>query len=232
MYQGCIGKLETRKGVVIAADGEFEWISPGWYIKLREGTERAYFFGVSFGELHPRVVDSLVDESMCNKHPNRPYYISCSVPIDVQLKNTKIDCKSFEAEINKRDIREEIERLYTEKTETLKKLDKAIADAEDLRKKFMEIKSDIDQYERRIQGIDSGDVIPFVYAYGRHNAASKEEYCWRVPDVLADKLQPGDTVSVETKFGTQSAIVTRIERNPALLPHKMVLGVLSWGSNR
>jgi hypothetical protein len=225
MYQGCIGKLETRKGVVIAADGEFEWISPGWYIKLREGTEHAYFFGISFGELHPRVVDNLVDESMCNKYPDRPYYISCSVPVDVQLKNMKIDCQSFEAEINKRDMREEIERLYTEKRETLKELNKATAAAEDLRKKFTEITISIDRYEQRVRSIDSGNAIPFIYAYGKHGAAM-EEYCWRVPDNLVDKVKPGDTISVETKYGQQCAVVTRIERNPAILPHKMVLDVL------
>lgn len=225
MYQGCIGKLETRKDVVVKADGEFEWISPGWYIKLREGTSHAYFFGVSFGELHPRVVDNLVDESLMNKYPDRPYYIAYQVPIDVQLQSMKINFENFDVEVSKRCMREEIERLYTEKMEILKNIDKATAEIAELQKKFTNVKNNIDTYERRVKSVDAGNATPFVYAYGKHGAAT-EEYCWRVPDQLVDKVKPGDTISVDTKFGTQAAIVTRIESNPALLPHKMVLGWL------
>lgn len=88
------------------------------------------------------------------------------------------------------------------------------------------------KYTKKVKHIPNISLIgiPTTYVFGKHYINGKE-YVWRVRDEsIADNIKVGDRVRVNTKFGTQTATVTRIEildNPPVSSPIKTLKSILS-----
>lgn len=215
MYQGQMGWLKTRDN----ATG-YEDVS-GWALKLRTDENRVLFYllGRDAG-----VEADIVDDSLGNKHPNRPYVITATVPARMQALHTFIDGVDLEKLVAMGDVSDALERIREEKKEKDKLVAKLGSDLKRADAALSALIAREKELNDSVLANQSGGRIEFRYAYGKHSADGKE-FCWRIPYDLRESVKPGCTAIVETKFGHESCVITRVETLPQYLNHKMVISV-------
>ncbi len=209
MFQGQVGLLVSRPNRTDVESCRC------WVQKLRtdDGKVNLYQLNVPEEQVMFNLKD--VDESLTNAHSDLPYEIKCVLPVELQLEKTDLDTYKLEDEIAQGQVMERVaklkedERILTEK----------IKDLLESRNKISKIIDDM------VSSCSSGE--GYMYAYGKHNA-SATEFCWRVPEDLREKVKPGCTIIVETKYGRSEALVTRVETTHYFIPHKVVLGVAGY----
>lgn len=129
------------------------------------------------------------------------------------------------------------EQLYRKKAELEKKLDVArgkIADSmaewDNWRKKKCELSRAVMDVNAEIDALnDENRELYLVHA--SHSAADEVDYCWWADKELAEKLEPGDLVSVDTAKGTQLAIVRKVEPTRQWADHKKVIALVRKGGD-
>lgn len=217
MHQGQLCKIQVHSGCAP------EYSLPdggGWFLKLSLGGNKQTFHLVDANRLiELSIPASLVDESMSNLHPERPYYVAFVVPSELQPVVTSVS-----PELDKLATQACIDARIKALGSTLNVIQKRVDEA----------KKKVELFEKEAQCANqrAGDLLQissmpnphFVYAYGKH-PTSNREFCWRVPYALYNSVRVGSNVIVETQKGEGSAMVTRIEKSPYLLEHRLVISV-------
>lgn len=209
MFQGQVGLLVSRPNRTDVESCRC------WIQKLRtdDGKVNLYRLNVPEEQVMFNLKD--VDESLTNAHPDLPYEIKCVLPVELQLEKTDLDTYKLEDEIAQGQVMERVAKLKEDE----RVLTEKIKDLLESRNKISKIIDDM------VSSCSSGE--GYMYAYGKHNA-SAAEFCWRVPEELREKVKPGCTIIVETKYGRSEALVTRVETTHYFIPHKVVLGVAGY----
>ena len=222
MHQGQICKLRQRG----AGDA-------GWYQKLRADNGCVGFYPIRSSPLSEPagavIQDSQVDSSGADSFPSRPYVISFVLPTAEQVKHAFLEInEDVQREICKRQfletLDERIRQLRATADHQEKNLRQKMAQEEICRRLYNESMDQLEELTRIRTRVECGEEPSFTYAYGKHNAAG-QEFCWRVPSILADRVVPGITAVADTKYGEQTFVVTKVERIPQLLNHKLVLRI-------
>ena len=129
------------------------------------------------------------------------------------------------------------EQLYRKKAELEKKLDNArrkidesITEWQNWNKKRNELTRAVMDVNAEINALnDESRELYLVHA--SHSAADEVDYCWWADKELAEKLEPGDLISVDTASGTQLAIVRRVEATRNWADHKKVIALVRKGGD-
>lgn len=219
MYQGQLCKIQVHENRDPAFT-ELVGKEGGWFLKLRDEYGRTRFHLVGEPEGHGMCIDpAMVDESLRNEDATKPFYVICVVPSGLQAAMLTVSPK-LEGQVSRLCLDAKIaaaDRASEAQHETLKRaLEKA--------KQYTDKAAELDAQAMELRKIAAMAEPYFVYAYGKHNAAG-QEFAWRVPFELYDRVLPGSTVVVDTKFGSQPVVVTRVERISHLLAHKMVVSM-------
>ena len=208
MFQGQIGLLVSRPN---RADIES---TRCWVQKLRAGDGKINLYRLNVPE--EQVVFNLkdVDESLTNANPEKPYEIKCVLPVELQMKKMDLDTYKLEDEVSQVQVLERVAKLKEDERNLSNKI-----------KVLLESRSKISKAIDDIVGsCPNGN--GYMYAYGKHDVSDRE-FCWRVPEELRDKVKPGCTIVVDTKYGKCNAIVTRVETTHYFVPHKAVFSVIN-----
>lgn len=64
-----------------------------------------------------------------------------------------------------------------------------------------------------------------------HNATDTVDYTWYASPEIANKVAPGDLISVQTSRGAQPAIVRYVEKTQTYVPHKDVIEIIRKGND-
>lgn len=220
MNQGQIGWLESRENV----EGNEGFSS--WVIKLRSNNNCTSFFSLKGERI---IAHNLVDDSMENKHPDRPFMITLVVSPEEQLKTMGLRSDLFD-DIKVRATEEELDRKIKNLEEKIsfnnsliKDLTEKISSYSEENKKTFSLVSEL---KTAVSVCYAGKSPLFYYAYGKHTPEGAE-YCWRIPDRLISSVHPGDEILVETATGIKSCTVTRIQKMPYYLSkHKLVVDIV------
>lgn len=129
------------------------------------------------------------------------------------------------------------EQLYRKKAELEQKLDVArrkindsLTEWENWNKKRDELTRAIMDVKGEINTLnDENRELYLVHA--SHSAADEVDYCWWADKELAEKLEPGDLISVDTAKGTQLAIVRKVETTQKWADHKKVIALVRKGGD-
>lgn len=129
------------------------------------------------------------------------------------------------------------EQLYRKKAELEKKLDNArvkisesLTEWDNWRKKKCELSRAVMDVQAEIDALnDENRELYLVHA--SHSAADEVDYCWWADKELAEKLEPGDLISVDTARGTQLAIVRKVEATRNWADHKKVIALVCKGGD-
>ena len=129
------------------------------------------------------------------------------------------------------------EQLYRKKAELEKKIDNArvkidesLTELDNWRKKKYELTRAVMDVSAEINALnDENRELYLVHA--SHSAADEVDYCWWADKELAEKLEPGDLISVDTAKGTQLAIVRRVEATRQWADHKRVIALVRKGGD-
>lgn len=129
------------------------------------------------------------------------------------------------------------EQLYRKKAELEKKLDRArmnIVDSitawENWKKKRDELTRAVMDVNAEIDALnDENRELYLVHA--SHSAVDEVDYCWWADKELAEKLEPGDLISVDTARGTQLAIVRKVEVTRKWADHKKAIALVRKGGD-
>lgn len=215
MYQGQMGWLETRGN----ATG-YENVS-GWAVKLRADKNNILFYmlGRDVG-----IEAKIVDDSLGNKNPDRPYVIIAAVPARMQAMHTSVEGVDLEKLVAMDAVSGELERIRNEKEAKDKLVAKLESDLKRADAALFALIAREKELNNSVLANQSSGRIEFYYAYGKHDANGKE-FCWRIPYDLRDSVKPGCTAIVETKFGHKSCVITRVETLSQYLNHEMVISV-------
>lgn len=129
------------------------------------------------------------------------------------------------------------EQLCRKKAELEKKLDNArrkideyitewknqVEKRNELTRAVMDVNAEINALN------DENRELYLVHA--SHSAADEVDYCWWADKELAEKLEPGDLISVDTAKGTQLAIVRKVEATREWADHKKVIALVRKGGD-
>lgn len=129
------------------------------------------------------------------------------------------------------------EQLYRKKAELEKKLDNArrkisesLTEWQNWNKKRDELTRAVMDVQAEINALnDENRELYLVHA--SHSAADEVDYCWWADKELAEKLEPGDLISVDTAKGTQLAIVRKVETTRQWADHKKVIALVRKGGD-
>lgn len=198
---------------VIGEDG-------GWFIKMKCKDGKVKYHLVDQGRKTEVSVDSeMVDETMHNGEPTKPFYLVCSVPLPMVVSALSVSPEMDE--ITTRALAQaRVDTLETEHSNCLKKLENAQETVKSSEEHAKQLEQRMDEFAK----ISSMHKPCFLYAYGKHSAEGNE-FAWRIPYHLYDLVHEGSTVIVETKYGLSSAVVTRIEKSAYLLEHKAIVSM-------
>lgn len=129
------------------------------------------------------------------------------------------------------------EQLCRKKAELEKKLDNArrkmvesLAEWENWKKKRDELTRAVMDVQAEIDALDDENRELYL-VHASHSAADEVDYCWRADKELAEKLEPGDLISVDTAKGTQLAIVRKVEATRNWADHKKVIALVRKGGD-
>lgn len=206
MFQGQIGLLMSRPNRTDVENTRC------WVQKLRTDDGKVNLYRLNVPEEMVMFNPKDVDESLTNANPEKAYEIKCVLPVDLQLEKTELDTYKLEDEIAQGQVMERVAKLKEDERNLTEKI-KELCES---RNKITKIIDDM------VESYSNSD--GYMYAYGKHNAASSE-FCWRVPEELREKVKPGCTIMVDTKYGRSEALVTRVETAPYFIPHKVVIAV-------
>ena len=190
----------------------------GWYMKCScdNGASKFCRIGNTLTQCGEDTInDNRVDETMSNGHPERAYKVVFVMPMEDEMKalSLNVDDNYFKvAKMNifRSSIQDEIRRLsdlLADKQDEVESISRNIEDLKSILNRAL------------ISGAPS-----FMYVYGRHGDGGRE-FCWRVPFNLESQVHAGSTVNVETNRGIYPVTVSRIERRPDLLQHKLVVSI-------
>lgn len=219
MKQGQICKIQAHEGrdplfsEHIGEDG-------GWFLKAKGRDGKVMFHLVDGNRMiEMNIPLNLVDESLKNENPTKPYYVVFVIPENLQPLVTSVSSK-MDSMATQTCAEAKVNSLYEAKaiaTANLENAKKKVAFHEE---HIKEIENEIDEFFK----ISSMENPHFMYAYGKHSEDG-QEYCWRIPFGLYDAVHVGSTITVKTKKGEDNAVVTRVEESPYLLDHKLVVSV-------
>lgn len=217
MNQGNIGLFKNDAG-------NYRWL---W--KVRRPGDKAEYMDMITGEMWPMsdVKDNLNDGTA--KH----WVIEYELSPEEALK--KITFSPGNPEQFKRQLT--TEQLYRKKAELEKKLDNArvkisesLTEWDKWNKKRDELTRAVMDVQAEINALnDENRELYLVHA--SHSAADEVDYCWWADKELAEKLEPGDLISVDTARGTQLAIVRRVEATRKWADHKKVIALVRKGGD-
>ena len=228
MTQGQVCKIESNteqaaKLIKRAMKGS----SSGWFMKLRNEDGAVNFYLVDGRrECEMIITASQVDDSMRNLSPDKEYRVVFVLPIDHQVAATRIS-PSVETdaicENNKRHIdiiKNKIKNINDRNAEIRKECYRN----EDT---LIRLSEELERASWVSEHIKFGIYPEYHYAFGIHpNDAKKTEYCWGIPECLANKVVVGQKVVVETKYGESAAVITKISKTPFFTDHLMVKGII------
>lgn len=217
MKQSQLYKIQVHNGRdPMFAIGE----NGGWFLKI-EGDDGTPVFHLVDDSRNTEMTipSSMVDESLCNREPSKPYYVVFAAPPKLQPLVTNVSSKldtlatqsCLEAKLG------DLSRNSQVLSEHLKMLEQKAA----------AVREKLEGVDKQIVELYKISVMPsphFVYAYGKHPGDDRE-FCWRVPYSLYNLVQAGSKILVDTRNGEASVVVTKIEQSHYLLDHKLVLSV-------
>lgn len=212
MKQGQICKIQAREGQDplfsehIGKDG-------GWFLKAKGRDGKVMFHLVDGNRaIEMNIPLNLVDESLENENPTKPYYVVFVIPDyvvfvipeNLQPLVTSVSSK-MDSMATQTCAEAKVNSLYEAKaiaTANLENAKKKVAFHEE---HIKEIENEIDELLK----ISSMENPHFMYAYGKHSE-DVQEYCWRIPFGLYDAVNVGSTIVVKAKNGEDNAVVTRV----------------------
>ena len=221
MYQGQLCKIEARNDA-IPLDSYNRM--RGWFMRLRADETTMFYYLVDEdreGEL--RIDMSLVDDSLINKYPDRPYRVTCTAPVEIQVACTRVSV-DIEKSASLAAVEQKVRALKTLREAKQKEVETTCAAYKQAQEQYLKLDDAVRDIDAEIRKGMNGQAMEFVYAYGKHSACG-EEYCWCVPAWLKDDVKVGSTIKVATSRGESRAVVTRIEKTSAYFDHNLVLGV-------
>ena len=219
MKQGQICKIQVHEGQDplfsehIGKDG-------GWFLKAKGKNGKVMFHLVDWNRtMEMSSPLDLVDESLKNENPTKPYYVVFIVPENLQPLVTSISTK-MDSMATQTCAEAKVNSLYEAKAIAATNLENAKKKVALHEARIKEIEHEIDELFK----ISAMEVPHFMYAYGKHTEDG-QEYCWRIPFELYKTIHAGSTIVVKTKKGEDKAVVTKVEKSPYLLDHKLVVSM-------
>lgn len=232
MNQGQICMIKRR------ADG----VDLGWFQKLRMEDGNIRFCMVRTTDqqilnndgnvcMPAPIPDGEVDSSGNNKNPAKPYVAYNFVPASVQIRYTRFTAddslgEDIQKSLTRSAIQAEIEKATAEYERAIEAYNRKTAEATSADQARLKVLHGLSELESLKRSLDLGCDTEFVYAYGVHESGG-DTYCWRVPNGLEEAAVPGAVAIVDTKYGEQRAVITKIERSKEFVPHKAIVRIIS-----
>lgn len=192
----------------------------GWFLKLRDSDGKDTFHLVDDDRnMELSIPASMVDESLRNEAPERPYYIVFIVPEKLQATVTSVSSGMDDLAVLSC-VEARTKELTATRNTYYENQKRAEREAETWKESVQRIEHNIAE----LWQIAHAPEPHFVYAYGMHPGDDRE-FCWRVPCELYDVVKVGSHISVDTKLGKAKAVVTKIEKSSYLLKHRLVISV-------
>lgn len=219
MYQGQLCKIQVHENrdptftKVVGADG-------GWFLKLKDENGKTKFHLVSRNRTEEMSIDpAMVDESLHNESPTKPFYVVCVVPASLQPVALSVS-PNVDSLVTKACLNSKIGMLESSRNLLFRSLEIVEEKVTRHKDRIAELGKQMDELLK----IASMPDPYFLYAYGKHSADG-QEFSWRIPSGLYGQVHTGATVIADTKFGPQPVVVTRIERSSYLLDHKLIISL-------
>ena len=219
MYQGQLCKIQVHENQdpafseILGKDG-------GWFLKLKGSDGKTKFHLVDQNRVREMTIEpSMVDESLRNEDATRPFYVVCVVPSNIQPVALNVS-PEMDVLATRICVESKIEALRLSQKAALCNLESAQRKLNHHDELVKVITKQIDELVK----ISSMPNPYFMYAYGKHSADG-QEFSWRVPYDLYDFVRAGSTVIADTKLGPSPVVVTRVEKSPYLLEHKLVISM-------
>lgn len=219
MKQGQLCKIQVHEGKdpifseMLGEDG-------GWFLKTKGSDHKVVFRLVNGNRTTEMSIPmNLVDESLKNENPTKPYYVVFVVPENLQPLVTMVSSQ-MDLMATQTCTESKVNALYAEKSI-------AVTNLENAKKKMEFHEAHIKEIEHEIDDLCQISAMyepHFMYAYGKHSPDG-QEYCWRIPFELYKSVCDGSTIVVNTKKGKDKAVVTKVEKSPYLLDHKLVISM-------
>lgn len=217
MHQGQLCKIQVHHN----QDPAFSLgKNGGWFLKLRGSDGKQTFHLVDDKRtMELSIPESMVDESLCNKAPERPYYVVFVMPGKLQPRVTSVSPDLDDLAVLSC-VEAKTEALAASRSLFWEKQKRTEREVEACKEAIRKIEHNIAE----LWQIAHTSEPHFVYAYGKHPGDDRE-FCWRVPYELYDTVKAGSTITVDTQLGKAKAVVTRIEKSAYLLEHRLVVSV-------
>lgn len=212
-------RIESMKHAVINAGDlvyivytESEELS-GWYIKVIVNGQQKY---VSIDDFERSILCTTVNDKQ-----HMQYVLYAHKPaLEVLKEYMEVD------ELKKIDVVKDAKVAIAKAKVDDARADyeKAMSDYQDKVEVMTQKRDALEKAKQNLVDVENSKEVKYEYVYGVHTVGG-QEFCWLNNSGL--EIAVGNTVEVETKYGKNNALVTRICEYPEITEHLHVLRVVS-----
>jgi hypothetical protein len=190
--------LAMRK--VSMENGDYAWIEckgknekyTGWFLRTRVDGKIQY--------VNINNTDFMLSDTLFTNQNEENYILYYKVDALTVLKGFDFSSTTKEKIL--------LTNMSTSVKKEIEYLEKLISYAEN---DLTNNKNRLEELKIKLHNIENGIIPKKQYVYGVHALTDNREYCWENTKGL--DLKENDIIEVDTKYGTQRAIITKLEES-------------------